>query len=227
MCGRYSFAKLSEDVEKRFKIKVDGNTYVARYNCAPSQKQGIITNINPKTLSYHHWGLLPPWAKDARMAHHLINARRTSLQEKPAFKEALNSKRCLVPADGFYEWKKVGNLKVPHYIRLKSTELFAMAGLWEEWKDEQGNIKNTFTIITTDAKGLMQNIHSRMPLILSQKLEKEWLENSNPNDLQKILSSSGKHEMEAFEVSPKINKAANEGHELIELFKSDKQMSLF
>ena len=227
MCGRYSFAKLSEEVEKRFKIKVDGNTYVARYNCAPSQKQGIITNVNPKTLSYYHWGLLPPWAKDIRMAPHLINARRTSLQEKPAFREAFSSKRCLVLANGFYEWKKVGKLKVPYYIHLKSADLFAMAGLWEEWKDEQGNIKNTFTIITTSSKGLMQNIHSRMPLILSQKLEKEWLENSKLGDLKKILLASGEHKMEAFEVGPKINKATNDGPELIEPFKSDKQISLF
>lgn len=227
MCGRYSFAQLSKEVEKRFKIQVDGNTYVARYNCAPSQKSGVITNQQPEQLNFYQWGLRPPWIKDIRMTSLMINARAESLQEKPSFKEAFKTKRCLIPADGFYEWKKIGKQKTPHYIRLKSTEIFAMAGLWEEWKDEQGKIKNTFAIITTRSNELMKPIHQRMPVILPRELEKEWLENPDPRDLQKMLRPIDSEEIEAFEVGPKINKATNEGKDLIEPFKSTHQTTLF
>lgn len=227
MCGRYSFAQLSEEVEKRFKIQVDGNTYVARYNAAPGQKLGVITNFQPQKLNSFHWGLLPPWAKDPRMAYQMINARAESLQEKPAFRKAYSSQRCLVPADGFYEWKKVNKQKVPHYIRLKSQEMFAFAGLWEAWKDVEGKIKNTFTIITTEANELMKPLHHRMPVILPNHLEKDWLENSNIQDLSLMLQAFDSQKMESFEVSTMVNKVQNEGVELIDPYKSQKQISLF
>ncbi len=227
MCGRYSFAQLSSEVEKRFKIHVDGNTYVARYNNAPGQKLGVITNEKPQNLSLFHWGLLPPWAQDSRMAFKMINARGESLQEKPAFKEAYSSKRCLVPADGFYEWKKYGQQKFSHYIRLKSREMFAFAGLWEEWKDTEGKIKNTFTIITTASNELMKPLHPRMPVILPPQLEKEWLENSNTKDLQKMIQAFESSKMESFEVSSKVNSVKNDDSDLIKPYNSNKQISLF
>ena len=227
MCGRYSFAQLSSEVEKRFKIHVDGNTYVARYNNAPGQKLGVITNQSPNKLSLHHWGLLPSWAKDPRMAFKMINARGETLQEKPAFKEAFSSKRCLVPADGFYEWKKHGKQNIPHYVCLKSKEMFAFAGLWEEWKDAEGKIKNTFTIVTITSNKLMKPLHPRMPVILTPHLEKEWLENSNIADLQKIIQPYDTLKMEVFEVSTQINKVENNDPSLILPFQNDKQISLF
>ena len=227
MCGRYSFAQLSSEVEKRFKIHVDGNTYVARYNNAPGQKLGVITNQSRNKLSLHHWGLLPSWAQDPRMAFKMINARGESLQEKPAFKEAFSSKRCLVPADGFYEWKKHGQQNIPHYICLKSREMFAFAGLWEEWKDAEGEIKNTFTIITTKSNEIMKPLHARMPVILPPHLEKEWLENSSITDLQKMIQPFDNLKMETFEVSTQINKVENDDPSLILPFKNDKQISLF
>lgn len=227
MCGRYSFAQLSEEVEKRFKIHVDGNTYVAKYNSVPGQKLGVITNLQPQKLNHFHWGLLPPWAKDARMAYQMINARGESLEEKPAFKEAYSSKRCLVPADGFYEWKKLNKQKIPYHIRLKSQEMFAFAGLWEEWKDVEGKIKNTFTIITTEANELMKPLHHRMPVILPKHVEREWLENSNIKDLQLMLQPFDRQKMEAYEVSPLVNKAQNEGIELVKAKRSPEQLNLF
>ena len=227
MCGRYSFAQLSEEVEKRFKIHVDGNTYVAKYNVAPGQKQAIITNQNPNELSFHYWGLVPPWSKDLSVAYKMINARGESLEEKPAFKSAFKSKRCLIPADGFYEWKKLNKQKIPHYIRLKSQEMFAFAGLWEEWKDAEGKTRHTFTIITTEANTLMKDLHHRMPVMLPPHLEQEWLENPNPKDVNKMIQSFDSDKMEVFEVSDRVNKAGNEGEDLIKPSFSGKQMDLF
>lgn len=227
MCGRYSFAQLSLEVEKRFKIHVDGNTYVARYNSAPGQQLPVITNFLPKELSYFYWGLLPPWAKDPKLAFHMINARGESLQEKPAFEDAFREKRCLIPADGFFEWKKQGKQKIPYHIRLRSQEMFAFAGLWEEWKDEEGRVKNTFSIVTTQANQIMKPLHHRMPVILPKELEQEWLENNNEDDLQKMLLPFDTSKMEAFEVSPLVNNAKNEGQKLIEPYSSAKQISMF
>lgn len=227
MCGRYSFAQLSLEVEKRFKIHVDGNTYVAKYNAAPGQKLGIITNENPHELNHHYWGLLPAWSKDLSMAYKMINARGESIHEKPSFRSAFKSKRCLIPADGFYEWRRKNKQKIPHFIRLKTREMFAFAGLWEEWKDAEGKARRTFTIITTEANDLMKDLHHRMPVILPHDMENEWLENNNTHDLKKMIQSFDSSKMEHFEVSPKVNKASNEGEELIQAFNSNSQISLF
>lgn len=227
MCGRYSFAQLSLEVEKRFKIHVDGNTYVAKYNNAPGQKLAVIANSYPNELQFFHWGLIPAWSQDQRMAFNMINARAETLETKPAFRSAFKSKRCLIPADGFYEWKKNGRIKTPFHIRLKSQEMFAMAGLWEEWKDVEGKIKNSFTIITTESNDLMRKLHPRMPVMLPKELEKEWLKDLNPKDLKEMLLPLEGKMMEAFEVSPKINKASNEGKELTDPFSSGIQTSLF
>jgi len=227
MCGRYSFAQLSEEVEKRFKIHVDGNTYIAKYNAAPGQKLGVITNQNPKDLSFHYWGLLPPWAKDLSMAYKMINARGESIHEKPAFRSAFKSKRCLIPADGFYEWKQQNKQKIPHFIRLKTREMFAFAGLWEEWEDAEGKARRTFTIVTTEANKLMEGLHHRMPLILPKHLEREWLENSKTEDLKKIILPFDSSKMEAFEVSSKVNKAQHDDASLIEPYSSGEQKTLF
>lgn len=227
MCGRYSFAQLSEEVEKRFKIHVDGNTYVAKYNAAPGQKLGVISNAAPNELSFYYWGLLPPWATDLSMAYKMINARGESLEEKPAFKSAFKSKRCLIPADGFYEWKKLNKQKIPYHIRLKSQEMFAFAGLWEAWKDAEGKKRHTFTIITTEANTLIKDLHHRMPVILPPHLENEWLQNPNPKDLKMMIQPFDSHKMEVFEVSDRANKASNEGEELIKPFRGNSQTQLF
>lgn len=227
MCGRYSFAQLSDDVEKRFKIHVDGNTYIAKYNAAPGQKLGVITNQSPKDLSFYYWGLLPPWARNLSMAYKMINARGESIHEKPAFRSAFKSKRCLIPADGFYEWKKQNKQKIPHFIRLKTREMFAFAGLWEEWKDAEGQERRTFTIVTTEANKLMSGLHHRMPVILPKHLEQEWLENPKPEDLKKLILPFDSSKMEAFEVSPKVNKAQHDDASLIEPYSYGEQTSMF
>ena len=224
MCGRYSFAQLSSEVEKRFKIQVDGNTYVARYNCAPTQSLAVITNQEPEKLSFLHWGLIPFWSKDNSNAAKMINARGETLIEKPAFKEAFKSKRCLIPADGFYEWKK--HTKTPFHIRLKSRELFSFAGIWDEWIDGNGNPKRTFSVITTSANKIMQNIHHRMPLILPEHLEQDWLKNQDLVKVEKLIQAYDSTKMEVFEVSTLVNSVKNECSQLIKPFLSDKQMTL-
>lgn len=227
MCGRYSFAQLSLEVEKRFKIHVDGNTYVAKYNAAPGQKLGIISNEKPNELSFHYWGLLPPWAKELSMAYKMINARGESIHEKPAFRSAFKSKRCLIPADGFYEWKKQNKQKIPHFFRLKTREMFAFAGLWEEWKDTDGRTRRTFTIITTEANTLMQNLHHRMPVILPKHLEYEWLDNPNIEDLRKLILPFDSSKMESYKVSAKVNNVKNDAPSLMEPDSAGEQTSLF
>ncbi|NOR87348.1 MAG: SOS response-associated peptidase [Bacteroidales bacterium] len=227
MCGRYSFAHLSTEVEKRFKIQVDGNTYIATYNAAPTQKLAVITNFDADKLSFFHWGLIPSWAQDERMASQMINARTETLEEKPSFQSAFKTKRCLIPADGFYEWKKNGNQKTPHFIRLKTKEIFSFAGLWEEWKSKEGELRRTFTIITTPANDLMKPIHDRMPAILPRNLEKEWLQNPDPRDLNKMLTPFESRKMEAFEVSSQVNKVINNHPGLIQAFSGGQQAISF
>ena len=226
MCGRYSFSKLSTEVEKRFKIQIDGNTYVARYNCTPGQNLGIISNAEPHKLQLAKWGLIPSWAKDSKTA--FINARAESLDEKPAFKDAFKTKACLIPADGFYEWKPGDKNKIPYHICLKSREIFSFAGLWSEWENpENGKLIRSFTIITTQANKLIQSIHQRMPVILPHHLEKEWLENTNKKDLQKMLQAYDGAKMEVYEVSRHINNIDSKGAKLIEPYNNPKQLNLF
>jgi putative SOS response-associated peptidase YedK len=228
MCGRYSFAQLSIDVEKWFKIHVDGNTYIARYNAAPGQLQGVITNSNPQTLSYLTWGLIPFWAKDSTMASKLINARSETILSKPAYNKSFHSKRCLIPADGFYEWKKMGKQIIPHHIRLKSLEMFAIAGIWDEWISESGKAIQTFSLITTSANQIMKPIHQRMPVILTPETEGAWLSNDlKPRELLDFLRPYPDENMEVYEVSNLVNSVVNEGESLKIQAKPTHQLSLF
>lgn len=121
------------------------------------------------------WGLVPFWAKDLKIGNRMINARAETLDRKPSFRHFLKSKRCLVPSSGFYEWKRVGKSKVPHYIKLKKREIFSFAGLYDIWRDGEGNEHKTFTIITTEPNGTLKPIHDRMPVILRQECEEAWL----------------------------------------------------
>ncbi len=228
MCGRYSFAQLSLEVEKRFKIHVDGNTYVARYNAAPGQNLAVITNEQPQILSFLAWGLIPFWAKDSSNSGKMINARSETIIEKPAFNKIFQTKRCLIPADGFYEWKKIGKQIIPHHIRLKSREMFAFAGLWDEWKNASGKTIQTFSIITTSANEIMKPIHQRMPVILHPEFESVWLDkDTQSSDLLELLRPFDDDKMELLEVSPLVNSVANEGDILQKPFIANRQMTLF
>jgi putative SOS response-associated peptidase YedK len=187
MCGRYSLVAKPSKVEQRFGARFREDFDDPFFNAAPSQGLPVITNEEQDTLQYFKWGLLPFWAKSGIKARRSINARAETLAEKPAFRHLVGRKRCLVAADGFYEWKQNEKGKNPYRILLKSEELFAFAGLWEEWVNkETGEVLPTFAIITTEANELVRRIHDRMPVILQPEEEKVWL--SEQPDREKHLS---------------------------------------
>lgn len=216
MCGRYTIIAKAEEIEKRFNVEVP-ELYTPSYNAAPTQILPVITNQRPEGLSFFKWGLIPSWAKDTSIGPKLINARSETISEKVSFKNALVHHRCLIIADGFYEWKRSTNKsKIPYRIFLNTKKLFAFAGLWEEYKDENQNLVHTFTIITTKANKVISNIHERMPVILDQDSEKLWLssEPSTAEQLELLKPYSGQ-KMEFHTVSHLVNAVSNNNVQLI------------
>lgn len=216
MCGRFSFSPLAKIIEDRFDVKVDKTRYKPRYNCAPSQDLAVVSNSNPGELSFFRWGLIPFWAKDKSIGNKMINAKAETIAEKPSFKNSLKRKRCLVLSDGFYEWKTISKKeKIPYRITMCDNSLFAMAGIWDTWKDDTGLMINSFAIITISPNKLMENIHSRMPVILSTNDEKLWLSNDDTTFLQSLLQPFPEKEMTAFPVSSLVNSPANDRQEVM------------
>jgi putative SOS response-associated peptidase YedK len=215
MCGRFQLSVKGKHISERFNVEVFDEKYSPSYNCAPSQQLAVITNAEPEKLSYFKWGLIPFWSKDPKIGNKLINARSESISEKASFKTAFAKRRCLIPANGFYEWKKDGKEKTPYRIFLKNEEIFAMAGIWEIWKDAEGKALNTFSIITTTPNSLMKNIHNRMPVILNKNDEKAWLFESDPSYLQTLLKPYDQNIMNAYQISSKVNSPVNNSFEII------------
>lgn len=209
MCGRFSLTVNEAELNLRFETAGGDAPYVPRYNGAPTQLMPVITNEHPGIISYHRWGLVPPWAKDVSIGSKMINARAETLAEKPSFRKPLSSRRCLVPADGFYEWQQDA-LKQPYRFVLKNNALFAMAGLWEQWISPEGEIIRSFSIITTEANALMKPIHSRMPVILPRDTEKTWLQSHSEPEIMSLLKPYPSGAMEAFKISKLINSARND-----------------
>ncbi len=214
MCGRFQLSVKGKHISERFNVEVFDEMYKPSYNCAPSQELPVITNAEPGKLNFYKWGLIPFWAKDPKIGFRLINARGESLAEKLAFKHAFQKRRCLIPANGFFEWKKDDN-KTPFRVFLKNEELFAMAGIWETWKDAEGRPVHSFSIITTNASPLVEKIHDRMPVILHPEDEEAWLKENDPAALKKLLVPFEADKMEVYPVSKKVNSPANDGPEII------------
>lgn len=219
MCGRFALSAKTKDIENLvpdLKIKEE---IKPRYNIAPSQNIAAVLNDGKKELTFLKWGLIPSWAKDSSIGNKMINARAETLQEKPSFKNSLKNRRCLIFADGFFEWKQIPGekRKVPYFIKLKSGGPFTFAGLWDKWKDDAGNLIHSTTIITTEPNELMSAIHNRMPVILPADLREEWLSNnlSNTEILQSYLKPYDKEEMEAYEISGLVNNPAYDSEECI------------
>ena len=218
MCGRFTLAVDINTIARVFNAAIPSalNTE-ARYNIAP--QQNVLTVMRDETthLDLLRWGLIPSWAKDESTGSKMINARAETLAEKPSFKRLLHSKRCLLVADGFYEWKKEQGGKTPMYITLRDKEPFAFAGLWDTWRDADGQEIRTCTIITTEPNELVASIHNRMPVILPPKVREEWLDPGLHDDriLLPLLAPYPAEEMSARPVSRLVNNPRYEGAELI------------
>ncbi len=218
MPGRYSIGASAEKIAERFNVTAPSEGYEARYNAAPTQLLPIIANSSPKGISYFYWGTIPGWSKNKSISPKLINAPTETLKEKATFKNALKKRRCLIPADGFYEWKRISKKgKVPYRIVMNSKDIFSFAGLWEEFEDENEKTVHTFTIITTTANATLRPIHNRMPAILDQENEQKWLkESTTEEDLLSMLKPYPSDKMSSYTVSHRINQVANEGISLIQ-----------
>ncbi|MGB7440871.1 MAG: SOS response-associated peptidase [Coleofasciculaceae cyanobacterium] len=221
MCGRFSQSQPAEAIAKAFQVEVP--PLKARYNIAPTQTVGTIL-LTPeeqkREFKMLRWGLIPSWAKDEKIGVRLINARAETVAEKPSFRSAFRHRRCLVVADGFYEWQKLEGKKQkqPFYFQMRDKKPFAFAGLWEHWHNPNGEEINSCTILTTEANNLSRPIHERMPVILEEKNYDLWLDTEEKNTelLQPLLSPYPTEKMMAYPVSKAVNKASNEGAECIE-----------
>lgn len=222
MCGRFTLTASIDEILNRFDVEafLQEEGYLPSYNVAPSQSVlAIINNGSINKMGYLRWGLIPPWAKDISIGYKMINARAETLIEKPSFRTAYQKKRCLIIADSFYEWKRLDpKTKTPMRIKLRSDNLFAMAGIWEQWKTPEGKSIFSCTVITTAPNELMKEIHDRMPVILKPEDEKIWLDPSitDPSFLNLYLKPLDSDLMEAYEVSSLVNSPKNNSVELIQ-----------
>ena len=233
MCGRYTLMVEQRDLEERFDARFPDSSgeFVPRYNMAPGQELPVITNDAPETIQRLEWGLIPSWAEDDSSG--LINARAETVDEKPSFRDAYQRRRCLVPADGFYEWVETADGKQPYRVAFEDDRPFAMAGLWERWEpddettqsgldafgggleaggDDDGPLE-TFTIVTTEPNDLVSELHHRMAAILEPAAERKWLTAEDP---QAVLEPYPGEELRAYPVSQAVNSPANDDPSLVE-----------
>lgn len=219
MCGRFSQSKSAETIAQVFQVN-NVPPLTPRYNIAPTQQiQTILQNAEQSQREFQilHWGLIPSWAKDPKMGARMINARAETVAEKPSFRAAFKQRRCLILADGFYEWQQQQKKKQPFYFRMNDEHPFAFAGLWEHWKSGDGEVINSCTILTTEPNDLMRPVHNRMPVIIDPKDYDLWLDTEvkTPELLQPLLHPYSAEEMTAYPVSTKVNKPVNDSAELI------------
>jgi putative SOS response-associated peptidase YedK len=214
MCGRFTLAVDPAQLQEAFPWADISTQVVPRFNIAPTQPVAVIPNTGENRMDYFRWGLVPSWAKDPEIGNRLINARAESLAEKPSFRSAYRRRRCLVLADGFYEWKQESGsrVKTPMYVRMASGKPFAFAGLWEIWNDPDGSEMRSCAIITTSPNRLMEGIHNRMPVILEEGDYQAWIDpgERRPEDLQPLLTPFPDELLTAYPVSRLVNSPQND-----------------
>ncbi|KLU55179.1 hypothetical protein EL84_24240 [Paenibacillus sp. VT-400] len=219
MCGRFTITDPIEAIMDRYYASIaDGFEYKPNYNAAPMQYiPTIIGSKDGNRLGSLRWGLVPVWAKDDKIGNKMINARAETLTEKTSFKRLISSKRCIIPTNGFYEWRKEGSTKQPMRILMKDDRLFSLAGLYDTWTDPDGKKLSTCTIITTEPNSLMENIHNRMPVILRSEDEAEWLgrDNDDVQSLLGLLKPYHASEMRAYEVPKEVGNVRNNNEGLL------------
>ena len=219
MCGRYVL-EAPEDLSERFQLRQLAIQLPHTWNAAPTNTLPVIVEQDgEREAQLMQWGLIPRWAKPGdKKGIAPINARAETLSEKPMFRNLIKRNRCLVPANGFYEWKNLGDHKQPYYITVPDDPLFGFAGLYDTYANEQGEETGTYTIITTEPNELMSALHTRMPVILHKEDEEEWLdpEVTDPLQVERLLVPYPADEMEAYPVSRKVGNTRNDGPDLIE-----------
>jgi putative SOS response-associated peptidase YedK len=220
MCGRYTIIVTLEELLRRY--DVSGSimpSHMPRYNVAPGQMvMSVINDGERNRLGQLRWGLIPEWAKDERVGYKMLNARAETLAEKPAFRNSFQRKRCLIPADSFYDWKQTDKGKQPMRILLKSQEIFSLAGLYDTWTSPDGSKISTCTVITTKSNEMMAEIHDRMPVILRPQEESIWLDReiSQTDVLLPLLRPYATDEMYAYPVSDRVGNVRNDDEACVE-----------
>lgn len=217
MCGRYSLSASGEKLAEQFQL-AEIPELAPRYNIAPTQEVAVVRQCaEGRQLALLRWGLIPSWAKDPSIGARMINARAETVAEKPAFRSAFVRRRCLVPADGFYEWKRTAGGKQPFFFQMRDGRPLAFAGLWEQWKSPDGGQIESYTILTTDANELLRPVHDRMPVILPPDAYDLWLDPDvqKPNVLLALLHPYPEEAMTAYPVSMRVNSPANDDPQCI------------
>ena len=213
MCGRYSLTTAPEALRRLFDFDTTPNLQ-PRYNIAPTQSAPVVRPAanGGRELAMLRWGLIPSWAKEASIGNKMINARSETVAEKPSFRSAFRHRRCLVPADGFYEWRREGEIKQPYRIGMKGGAAFAFAGLWESWPGNDDDAVETFTILTTEANRRLGPIHARMPVILAPDAYDAWLaaESGSRDDALGLLRPFAEAPMAFYRVSTRVNSPRND-----------------
>ena len=217
MCGRFTNSASVDYLVSEFDIVTVHYDFTPSYNVAPMQNVAVIIETDERQLVPMRWGLVPSWAKDAAMGNKMINARAETLPEKPSFRTLIKRHRCAIVADGFYEWYRAGNEKMPYYFRLKSHSPFTFAGLYEHWESPELDAPlTTCTIITTQANELVERVHERMPVMLSKKALALWLKADGKDAALDLLKPYPSEEMEAIRVSKRVNSPTYNSPDLIQ-----------
>jgi putative SOS response-associated peptidase YedK len=218
MCGRFAQRTDPKRVAKWFGVE-EVPELEPRYNIAPTQEiLGVRETEDGREVAFYKWGLIPSWAKDTSIATRLINARSETVREKPAFRQAFKQRRCVIPADGFYEWQRTEGRKQPFFFQMRDESPFGFAGLWEQWKGEEGQVINSCTILTTEANEVLKPVHDRMPVILHPDDYALWLEHDTRKleMVEDLLRPYPAEEMASYPVSTLINRPRSQGERLIE-----------
>ncbi|MEM1323994.1 MAG: SOS response-associated peptidase [Bacteroidota bacterium] len=235
MCGRASLTKVEKDLEQHFRATFyseDRERYqpLPNYNIAPTHRHPVITADDPSYLQFFRWGLIPFWAKTPSIGSKMINARIETVAEKPAFRQAIKKRRCLVPFDGFYEWQRREGKKIPYRITLKDEGIFCTAGIWERWKAPDGELIHSFSVLTQPPNTLMAPIHDRMPAILRPDQEALWLDQELPTEaVLSMIAPYPDEQLKAYTVSSRINSVRNNDPTLLQPYdhQEGEQGSLF
>ncbi|MDQ1593271.1 MAG: hypothetical protein QOG71_3898 [Pyrinomonadaceae bacterium] len=217
MCGRFALKTPAKKLAAAFQVE-EVPAVEARYNIAPTQEiLAVQQGLDGREAKWLKWGLVPSWAKDAAMGARLINARSETVTEKPSFREAFKKRRCVIPADGFYEWQRVGGKRLPFFFQMRDERLFGFAGLWERWQGAGQELIESCTILTTEANEVLRPVHDRMPVILHPDDYELWLEvdERKVGLVKELLQPYPAEEMRAHRVSAEANSIRNQGGGLI------------